>query len=159
IKKKRREIEKQIKLVTERAQERADRLDDVLDLFKNLSVKQLVTDEMLYRDLRDRFGEFFTGGMGAEAIRDLLAKIDFEAEGAELREVLAAEAEKIKAGKRKTRSQKATRAVKRLKVIEAFRQTGNDPTAMVLKAVPVIPPDLRPMVQLDGGRFATSDLN
>jgi DNA-directed RNA polymerase subunit beta' len=159
IKKKRREIEKQIKIVTERAQERADRLDDVLDLFRGLKVQDLVTDEMLYRDLRDRFGEFFAGGMGAEAIRQLLSQIDFEDEAVTLRAVLADEAEKIKAGKRKTRSQKATRAVKRLKVVEAFRTTGNDPTSMVLKAVPVIPPDLRPMVQLDGGRFATSDLN
>jgi DNA-directed RNA polymerase subunit beta' len=159
IKKKRREVEKQIKQVTERAQDRADRLDDVLELFRGMKVKDLVVDEMLYRDLRDRFGEFFEGGMGAEAIRQLLSQIDFEAENEELRAVLADEAEKIKSGKRKTRSQKATRAVKRLKVVDAFRQTGNDPTSMVLKAIPVIPPDLRPMVQLDGGRFATSDLN
>ena len=159
IKKKRREIEKLIKGVTERAADRAERLDDVLDLFRGLSVQQLVMDEMLYRDLRDRFGEFFKGGMGAEAIRQLLSQVDFEGEAENLRQILADEAEKIKAGKRKTRSQKATRAVKRLKVVEAFRTTGNDPTSMVLKAVPVIPPDLRPMVQLDGGRFATSDLN
>ena len=159
VKKKRREIEKMIKTVRERTDERMERLDTVLDLFKGLSVQDLVIDEMLYRDLRDRFGEFFAGGMGAEAIRTLLGQIDFEAEAEHLRKVLADEAEKIKAGKRKTRSQKATRAVKRLKVVEAFRTTGNDPTSMVLKAVPVIPPDLRPMVQLDGGRFATSDLN
>ncbi len=159
VKKKRREIEKMIKTVRERTDERMERLDTVLDLFKGLGVQDLVIDEMLYRDLRDRFGEFFSGGMGAEAIRTLLGQIDFEAEAEHLRKVLADEAEKIKAGKRKTRSQKATRAVKRLKVVEAFRTTGNDPTSMVLKAVPVIPPDLRPMVQLDGGRFATSDLN
>ena len=159
VKKKRREIEKQIKIVRERADDRIERLDQVLDLFRGLKVQDLVIDEMLYRDLRDRFGEFFNGGMGAEAIRQLLSQIDFEAEAEHLRQVLADEAEKIKAGKRKTRSQKATRAVKRLKVVEAFRTTGNDPTSMVLKAVPVIPPDLRPMVQLDGGRFATSDLN
>ena len=159
VKKKRREVEKQIKTVTERSQERVQRLDDVLDVFKKLAVKQLVTDEMLYRDLRDRFGSYFTGAMGAEAIRELLSQIDFDGEAEELREILQLEADKIKSGARKARSQKATRAVKRLKVVEAFRATGNDPTAMVLKAVPVIPPDLRPMVQLDGGRFATSDLN
>jgi DNA-directed RNA polymerase subunit beta' len=159
VRKKRREIEKQLKAVEQRARERAERLDDVLNTFRGLAPKQLIGDEMLYRDLRDRFGDFFTGGMGAEAIRDLLEKIDFEGEGEYLRKVLADEAEKIKSGIRRARSQKATRAVKRLKVIEAFRQTGNDPTAMVLKAIPVIPPDLRPMVQLDGGRFATSDLN
>jgi DNA-directed RNA polymerase subunit beta' len=159
VRKKRREIEKQIKAVTTRAQERVQRLDDVLDTFRALDSKQLISDEMLYRDLRDRFGEFFTGGMGAEAIRDLLQQIDFDAEAEFLRTVLSDEAEKIRSGARKARSQKATRAVKRLKVVEAFRATGNDPTAMVLKAIPVIPPDLRPMVQLDGGRFATSDLN
>ena len=159
VRKKRREIEKQLKAVTQRAQDAAQRLDDVLDTFRTLATSQLVTDEMLYRDLRDRFGEYFDGGMGAEAIRDLLAQIDFDAQAEQLRTLLDDEAEKIKSGARKARSQKATRAVKRLKVIEAFRATGNDPTAMVLKAIPVIPPDLRPMVQLDGGRFATSDLN
>jgi DNA-directed RNA polymerase subunit beta' len=159
VRKKRREIEKQIKQVTLGAQQRVERLDEVIDTFKGLEPKQLIADELLYRELRDRFGEYFTGGMGAEAIRDLLASVDFEAEAETLRTVLSDEAEKIKSGARKTRSQKATRAVKRLKVVEAFRTTGNDPTAMVLEAVPVIPPDLRPMVQLDGGRFATSDLN
>ncbi|MEX2252883.1 MAG: hypothetical protein WD649_01915, partial [Thermoleophilaceae bacterium] len=159
VRKKRREYEKTIAAVTESGTEDIERLDEVMEAFKGLERKQLVTDELLYRELRDRFGEYFTGGMGAEAIRDLLASIDFEGENTELREILSGEAEKLRSGARKARSQKATRAVKRLKVIEAFRQTGNDPTAMVLKAVPVIPPDLRPMVQLDGGRFATSDLN
>ena len=159
VRRKRKELEKGIKLVTEAAETRIERLDEVLDTFRSLAPKQLIADELLYRELRDRFEDYFTGGMGAEAIRDLLAAVDFDAEAETLREVLSAEAEKLRAGKRKSRSQKATRAVKRLKVIEAFRQTTNDPTAMVLKAVPVIPPDLRPMVQLDGGRFATSDLN
>jgi DNA-directed RNA polymerase subunit beta' len=159
VRKKRREIEKQIKAVTEAAQSEVGRLEEVLDTFKSLEPKQLITDELLYRELRDRFGEFFEGGMGAEAVRDLLGRIDFEAEATELREILSEEGEKLRSGARKQRSQKAARAVKRLKVVEAFRTTGSDPTAMVLKAVPVIPPDLRPMVQLDGGRFATSDLN
>jgi DNA-directed RNA polymerase subunit beta' len=159
VRKKRKEYEKTIKQVTESAQDDIARLDDVMEAFKSLAPKELITDELLYRELRDRFGEYFTGGMGAEAIRDLLAGIDFEAEAESLRDILAAESDKLRSGARKARSQKATRAVKRLKVVEAFRQTGNDPTAMVLKAVPVIPPDLRPMVQLDGGRFATSDLN
>jgi DNA-directed RNA polymerase subunit beta' len=157
--KKRREFEKTMKQVRQAAEQRAERLDEVLDTFRGLAPRQLVTDELLYRELRDRFGEYFTGGMGAEAIRDLLEQIDFDAEADSLRGLLDDEAQKIKAGTRKARSQKATRAVKRLKVVEAFRSTGNDPTAMVLKAIPVIPPDLRPMVQLDGGRFATSDLN
>jgi len=159
VRKRRRDSEKQIKQVTTAAQTRVGRLDEVMDTFKSLAPKTLVSDELLYRELRDRFGEFFTGGMGAEAIHDLLAQIDFEGENTYLRQVLSDEAEKLRSGARKARSQKATRAVKRLKVVEAFRATGNDPTAMVLKAIPVIPPDLRPMVQLDGGRFATSDLN
>ena len=159
VRKKRREYEKQLKQVGLASETRAQRLDAVIDTFRGLAPKQLISDELLYRELRDRFGEFFTGGMGAEAIHDLLARIEFDAESQSLREILSDEAEKLKSGARKTRSQKATRAVKRLKVVEAFRQTGNDPTAMVLKAIPVIPPDLRPMVQLDGGRFATSDLN
>ena len=159
VRRKRREYEKALAALTESVQEDLERLDEVLETFRALKPKQLIADELLYRELRDRFGEYFTGGMGAEAIRDLLATVDFEEESATLREVLAAEAEKLRSGARKARSQKATRAVKRLKVVEAFRTTGNDATAMVLKAVPVIPPDLRPMVQLDGGRFATSDLN
>ncbi|MDP8978750.1 MAG: DNA-directed RNA polymerase subunit beta' [Actinomycetota bacterium] len=159
VRKKRRESEKQLKVVTSSAQQRADRLDEVLDTFRTLQPKHLVTDELLYRELRDRFGEYFEGGMGAEAIRDLLAAMDLDQEATTLRDVLTKEATRIRSGARSTRSQKATRAVKRLKVVEAFRATGNDPTSMVLKAVPAIPPDLRPMVQLDGGRFATSDLN
>jgi DNA-directed RNA polymerase subunit beta' len=159
VRRKRKELEKGIRQVTEAAEARIERLDEVLDTFRTLTPKQLIADELLYRELRDRFEDYFAGGMGAEAIRDLLAAIDFEAEAESLREILSVEADKLRAGKRKSRSQKATRAVKRLKVVEAFRQTNNDPTAMVLKAVPVIPPDLRPMVQLDGGRFATSDLN
>ena len=159
VRKKRRDYEKLLKQVTTGAEQLVSRLDEVMTVFRGLAVKELVADELLYRELRDRFGEFFTGGMGAEAIRDLLDRVDFDGEGEHLREILSDEAEKIRSGARKARSQKATRAVKRLKVIEAFRNTGNDPTAMVLKAVPVIPPDLRPMVQLDGGRFATSDLN
>ncbi len=139
VRKRRREIEKTLKQVTAAAQNRAARLDEVLDTFRTLAPRQLVSDELLYRELRDRFGEYFTGGMGAEAIRDLLEQIDFDAEAELLRGLLDDEAEKIKAGTRKARSQKATRAVKRLKVVEAFRSTGNDPTAMVLKAIPVIP--------------------
>ncbi len=94
------------------------------------------------------FGEYFRGGMGAEAIRDLLQQVDLEAERIELED-------QVKTGK----GQKQARAVKRLKVVSAFIQSGNKPEMMVLDAVPVIPPELRPMVQLDGGRFATSDLN
>ena len=94
------------------------------------------------------FGEYFRGGMGAESVRDLLEQVDLDAERAELED-------QVKTAK----GQKQARAVKRLKVVSAFIHSGNKPDMMILEAVPVIPPELRPMVQLDGGRFATSDLN
>jgi DNA-directed RNA polymerase subunit beta' len=148
VKKERKEIEKQLKTVSARASSEVEHLDKVLDTFKKLSPKQLIGEELVYRDMRDRFGDYFTGGMGAEAVRDLLDRIDLEAEAAELRVTIA-----------EGKGQKKQRATKRLKVVEALRTTKNRPSAMVLEAIPVIPPDLRPMVQLDGGRFATSDLN
>ena len=98
--------------------------------------------------MRDRFGRYFRGGMGAQAIQDRLASFDLDAEAQSLRET-------IRIGK----GQKKARALKRLKVVSAFLNTRNSPMGMVLDCIPVIPPDLRPMVQLDGGRFATSDLN
>ena len=148
VKKERKEIEKQLKTVSVRANNEIEHLDKVLDTFRKLKPKQLVTEELVYRDMRDRFGENFSGGMGAEAVRDLLERVDLEAEATECRKV-------ISDGK----GQRKQRATKRLKVIEALRTTKNKPASMVLEAIPVIPPDLRPMVQLDGGRFATSDLN
>src|ERR1700709_1582332 len=125
-----------------------DLLDEVMDTFRKLDVKQLISDELLYRELRDRFGDYFEGGMGAEALQTLLKNFDLAAEADSLRET-------IRSGK----GQKKIRALKRLKVVASFLQTTNSPLGMVLDCVPVIPPDLRPMVQLDGGRFATSDLN
>ena len=125
-----------------------ERLDQVWDRFNNLKVPDLEGDEMLYRELRDRYGLYFEGSMGAAAIQKRLESFDLEAEAASLREIIAT-------GK----GQRKTRALKRLKVVSAFLTTTNCPLGMVLDAVPVIPPDLRPMVQLDGGRFATSDLN
>src|SRR6266545_1629419 len=140
--------EREMRQIRDRAQREIDRLDEVLDTFRKLEPKQLVTDEMLYRELRDRFGEYFTGAMGAEAIKALIENLDLDNEAEELREV-------IRSGK----GQRKIRALKRLKVVAAFLNTNNSPLGMVLDCVPVIPPDLRPMVQLDGGRFATSDLN
>ncbi len=125
-----------------------DRLTNVWEKFKNLKVADLEGDEMLYRELTDRYGAFFEGSMGAAAIQKRLQNFDLAAEAENLREI-------IRTGK----GQKKTRALKRLKVVNAFLTTDNKPESMVLDAVPVIPPDLRPMVQLDGGRFATSDLN
>jgi DNA-directed RNA polymerase subunit beta' len=140
--------EREMKQLRDRAQRELDRLDEVWARFKNLKVQDLEGDELLYRELRDRFGTYFQGSMGAAALQKRLESFDLEEEAERLREI-------IRTGK----GQKKTRALKRLKVVSAFLQTTNKPGGMVLDCVPVIPPDLRPMVQLDGGRFATSDLN
>jgi DNA-directed RNA polymerase subunit beta' len=140
--------EREMTQIRNRAQRELDRLDEVLDTFKKMKVQDLVADEMLFRELRDRFGAYFSGGMGAEALQRRLESFDLEAEAENLREI-------IRSGK----GQKRERALKRLRVVSAFLNTRNSPMGMVLDCVPVIPPDLRPMVQLDGGRFATSDLN
>ncbi len=140
--------EREMRQIRDKAQREIDRLDEVMDTFRKLEVRQLIGDEMLYRELQQRFGEYFTGGMGAESIKNLLENLDLDAEAISLRETIAT-------GK----GQKKLRALKRLKVVAAFQATGNSPLGMVLDCVPVIPPELRPMVQLDGGRFATSDLN
>ncbi|TCK20317.1 DNA-directed RNA polymerase subunit beta' [Pseudonocardia endophytica] len=140
--------EREMRQLRDRAQRELDRLDEIWSTFTKLDVQQLIADESIYRELYDRYGDYFTGAMGAEAIQKLLENFDIEAEAEKLREV-------IRSGK----GQKKLRALKRLKVVAAFQSTGNSPMGMVLDCVPVIPPDLRPMVQLDGGRFATSDLN
>jgi len=113
----------------------------------DLLYKQVLTEKE-YQDARERHGNGFRVGMGAEAIRELLKAINLEAESKEL-----------KAGLKESTGQKRARIIKRLEVVEAFRESGNRPEWMIMDVVPVIPPDLRPMVQLDGGRFATSDLN
>jgi DNA-directed RNA polymerase subunit beta' len=140
--------DRECRQIRDRAQKEIDRLDEVWNRFKNLKVQDLEGDELLYREMRDRFGRYFHGGMGAQAIQERLAGFDLEAEAQKLRET-------IRTGK----GQKKARALKRLKVVSAFLNTRNSPMGMVLDCIPVIPPDLRPMVQLDGGRFATSDLN
>ncbi|QVQ51030.1 DNA-directed RNA polymerase subunit beta' [Spiractinospora alimapuensis] len=140
--------EREMRQIRDKAQRELDRLEEVWTRFKNLKVQDLEGDEMLYREMRDRFGKYFRGGMGAQAIQERLASFDLDAEAEKLRET-------IRTGK----GQKKARALKRLKVVSAFLNTRNSPNGMVLDCVPVIPPDLRPMVQLDGGRFATSDLN
>jgi DNA-directed RNA polymerase subunit beta' len=140
--------EREMKQLRDRAQREIDRLGEVWSRFKNLKVQDLEGDELLYREMKNWFGKYFEGHMGAAAIQKRLETFDLEAEVESLRETIAT-------GK----GQRKIRALKRLKVVDAFRKTDNSPTGMVLDAVPVIPPDLRPMVQLDGGRFATSDLN
>ena len=125
-----------------------DGLEAVWERFKDLKVGDLEGDERLYRAMVARYGTYFKGDMGASAIQKRLETFDLVAEVAALRQTISSDS-----GPRKAR------AIKRLKVINAFVATGNSPASMVLTKIPVIPPDLRPMVQLDGGRFATSDLN
>ena len=124
------------------------RVDAVFDKFKKLKPGDMVDDVDLWREMQDRYGDYFDGCMGAEAIKKRLQSLDLETISKELREEIKDASE-----------QRKTKALKRLKVVNAFLTTGNKPEAMVLDVIPVIPPDLRPMVQLDGGRFATSDLN
>ena len=112
----------------------------------NLQPKQILS-EAEYQEARKNYGDGFRAGMGAESIMELLMSIDLEEESANLKEEL-----------RNSSGQKRARIVKRLEVIEAFRGSDNKPEWMILTVIPVIPPDIRPMVQLDGGRFATSDL-
>ena len=137
-----------------RGQAEIDHLKAVWTTFEKLAPKQLVDDERVWREIVDRYQEYFTGGMGAEAVKDLISRLEMPDEEVHLKEVAAT-----------AKGQRKAKAIKRLKVISAFNRvdqdgrTINSPMGMVLDAVPVIPPDLRPMVQLDGGRFATSDLN
>ncbi|NCZ57724.1 MAG: DNA-directed RNA polymerase subunit beta' [Actinobacteria bacterium] len=140
--------ERELKGIRDRAERELTRLEDVWTRFKNLKVQDLEGDENLYREMRDRYGMYFKGDMGAAAIKKRLETFDLEAEYKILNDL----SENGKGAKK-------TRAIKRLKVVNAFMTTSNHPASMVLDCVPVIPPDLRPMVQLDGGRFATSDLN
>jgi DNA-directed RNA polymerase subunit beta' len=140
--------ERELKTIRDRSERELTRLEDVWTRFKNLKVQDLEGDENLYREMRDRYGMYFKGDMGAAAIKRRLETFDLEAEYAILTDL----SENGKGAKK-------TRAIKRLKVVNAFMTTSNHPASMVLDCVPVIPPDLRPMVQLDGGRFATSDLN
>ncbi|MFM2126645.1 MAG: DNA-directed RNA polymerase subunit beta' [Candidatus Nanopelagicaceae bacterium] len=140
--------ERELKSIRERHQKELDRLQEVWSRFKNLKVQDLEGDENLYRTMRDRYGMYFKGAMGAAAIQRRLETFDLQAEFDKLNDL-----------SQNGKGQKKTRAIKRLKVVNSFLSTGNSATSMVLDCIPVIPPDLRPMVQLDGGRFATSDLN
>ena len=148
------EINQRRKDTDELYDERLLTLDQAWEKFREIGPKEVVGDEKLARELKDRFGsewgfgEYVGLGMGAQAIRDLLTREDLNLLGGDLRDQIAT-----------SKGQKQQRAIKRLKVVEAFRKSENKPEWMVLDAVPVIPPELRPMVQLDGGRFATSDLN
>ena len=144
----RREAEREIRDRRERSEGEEERLRDAYDDIRTMKVKDLIESEQRWREVRDRYHDYFGGGMGAEAVKDLLGRLDIDAEIVTLKEDLESSS-----------TQRRQRATKRLKVLTPFSQGINSPQAMILEAVPVIPPDLRPMVQLDGGRFATSDLN
>jgi DNA-directed RNA polymerase subunit beta' len=140
--------EKEMAQLRKSFDEQIGQLERVWEDFRTLKVGDLKPEDAVFQELQDRFGLYFEAYMGAEAIQKRLEAFDLATESEQLHEQIAA-------GK----GQKKIRAIKRLKVVNSFLQTGNSPAAMVLDVVPVIPPELRPMVQLDGGRFATSDLN
>ena len=142
------EVEAEIADIYDEYNERKALRTEAFDAFLKIVPKQLVPDEALYREMRMNYSDYFRGGMGAEAVRDLLDDMDLEAVAEELKDTIA-----------NGKGQKRAKAIKRLKVVDAFMKSDNKPSDMILDVIPVIPPDLRPMVQLDGGRFATSDLN
>ena len=136
--------------IQEECRDEKDLRSEAFQAFMQLNERDLVSDEPLFREMKRYYSMYFKGDMGAEAIRDLLASINLEQEAATLKAIIADE---------DSQKQKREKAVKRLEVVDAFLKGGNDPANMILDVIPVIPPDLRPMVQLDGGRFAASDLN
>jgi len=160
LKARQRAAEKDMAALREEFDEELDLVNRAFDEFKDLFARKIIEDELLWRELTDRFGDYFEGGMGADAIARLIDRIDLDDEEIKLRTQIDA------VGDMKPLSaQRRQKAIKRLKIVTAFNRRDengrrvNDPRAMILDVVPVIPPELRPMVQLDGGRFATSDLN
>jgi DNA-directed RNA polymerase subunit beta' len=156
----RRAAEKDAASIRERYDIELDLVTRAFEEFKDLFPRKIIEDEMLWRELVDRYGDYFEGGMGADAIARLLDNIDLDEEEEKLRAAIDPTD-----GRRPLSAQRKQKAIKRLKIVSAFNRRDehgrriNDPRAMILDVVPVIPPELRPMVQLDGGRFATSDLN
>ena len=142
------EIEEEVAELYEEFNERKALRQDALNEFLRLKERQLVDDEELFREMRRYYSDYFEGGMGAASVRDLIEELDLEETAETLKEQIAT-----------SKGQKRTKCLKRLKVVEAFINSGSNPANMIMEVIPVIPPDLRPMVQLDGGRFATSDLN
>jgi len=161
LKKLQRESDKDIEAIRERYDIELDLVARTWDEFKDLHPRKIIEDELLWREMRDKYGEYFEGGTGAEAIKSLIDRIDFDEEEIKLREAI----DPGDSGRKPLSAQRKQKAIKRLKIVASFNRRDengrriNDPKAMILDAVPVIPPELRPMVQLDGGRFATSDLN
>ncbi|HEY4584250.1 MAG TPA: DNA-directed RNA polymerase subunit beta', partial [Acidimicrobiia bacterium] len=142
------EVEREIKDRQDRTDREVELIEDAYDTFRKFKPKDLVESEQLWREIFFRYDEYFEGGMGAEAVKALLHRLDLDVEMATLNQHLESGS-----------AQKRQRATQRMKVVKPFWEGQNRAEDMILETVPVIPPDLRPMVQLDGGRFATSDLN
>ena len=142
------EVEKEIKQKKVKSDAEIKVIEEAFSTLKTLKPKTLIENDTLWREMIDKYDEYFTGGMGAEAVRELVQLVD-----------LKAEMEKLETDLDSKSAQRRQRAIQRMKVIKPFADGKNPPEAMILEVVPVIPPELRPMVQLDGGRFATSDLN
>jgi DNA-directed RNA polymerase subunit beta' len=142
------EVEKEIKQKKAKSDAEIEVIEEAFSTLKTLKPKTLIENDTLWREMIDKYDEYFTGGMGAEAVRELVQLVD-----------LKAEMEKLESDLDSKSAQRRQRAIQRMKVIKPFADGKNPPEAMILEVVPVIPPELRPMVQLDGGRFATSDLN
>jgi DNA-directed RNA polymerase subunit beta' len=160
VKARQKAAEKEVTAIRETYEAELDMLGRVWDEFLDLFPRKILEDEMLWRELHDRYGEYFEGGMGAEALKSLIGRLDLDEEEEKLKVAIDPPE-----GQRPLSAQRKQKAIKRLKIVTAFNKRDdqgkrvNDPGAMILDVVPVIPPELRPMVQLDGGRFATSDLN
>ena len=152
--------DKDLQFIREQYEQELDVLNRAWDEFTGLFSRQIIEEDMLWRELEDRWGEYFEGGMGADALAQLIDRIDFDNEEVKLRVMIDPPE-----GQKPLSAQRKQKAIKRLKIVAAFNRRDehgrrvNEPRAMILDVVPVIPPELRPMVQLDGGRFATSDLN
>ncbi|MGQ0849260.1 MAG: DNA-directed RNA polymerase subunit beta' [Actinomycetota bacterium] len=144
----RREVDREIREREERANRETELIQDAYEVFRSMAPKTLVESEQLWRAISDRYDGYFRGGMGAEAVKHLLDRLSLDDEMGRLQVDLGSGS-----------AQKRQRATQRLKVVRPFWEGKNRPRDLILETVPVIPPDLRPMVQLDGGRFATSDLN
>ena len=153
-------MEKEMAGLAERFSTELDLVKRAWDEFQDLHPRKIIEDEALWREIKDRYQDYFTGGTGADAIKMLIDSVDFDEEETKLRDAI----ENGLKGKPLS-AQRKQKAIKRLKIVASFNQRDehgrrvNSPKAMILDVVPVIPPDLRPMVQLEGGRFATSDLN
>ena len=144
----RKEVEREIKDREERTNREIELIEDAFDTFRGMGPKQLIESEQLWREIYFRYADYFEGGMGAEAVKTLLVNLDLDAVMDDLHVHLGGGSQ-----------QRRQRATQRMKVVKPFWEGHNRPEDLILETVPVIPPDLRPMVQLDGGRFATSDLN